>query len=73
MGRLAEGMDSRDITTQKDCVESDLSTSKPRIFAVFVFYQVDRVVLDVQFMKLPGWSCAASNFIITAHTAEYPA
>eukprot|EP00983_Pelagomonas_calceolata_P046393 1140139-Pelagomonas_calceolata.AAC.2 len=23
-------------------------------------------------MKLPGWSCAASNFFITSHTGEYP-
>eukprot|EP00983_Pelagomonas_calceolata_P067065 1149340-Pelagomonas_calceolata.AAC.1 len=23
-------------------------------------------------MKLPGWSCAASYFFITSHTAEYP-
>eukprot|EP00983_Pelagomonas_calceolata_P076989 1153674-Pelagomonas_calceolata.AAC.1 len=29
-------------------------------------------VLDVQLMKLPGWSCAASYFFITSHTAEYP-
>eukprot|EP00983_Pelagomonas_calceolata_P059569 1145969-Pelagomonas_calceolata.AAC.2 len=29
-------------------------------------------VLDVQFLKLPGWSCAASYFFITSHTAEYP-
>eukprot|EP00983_Pelagomonas_calceolata_P035227 1101718-Pelagomonas_calceolata.AAC.1 len=29
-------------------------------------------VLDVQFMELPGWSCAASSFFITSHTAEYP-
>eukprot|EP00983_Pelagomonas_calceolata_P080658 1155238-Pelagomonas_calceolata.AAC.1 len=28
-------------------------------------------VLDVQFMKLPGWSYAASYFFITSHTAEY--
>eukprot|EP00983_Pelagomonas_calceolata_P119062 1160565-Pelagomonas_calceolata.AAC.1 len=28
--------------------------------------------LDAQFMKLPGWSCAASYFFITSHTAEYP-
>eukprot|EP00983_Pelagomonas_calceolata_P134698 1162085-Pelagomonas_calceolata.AAC.5 len=23
-------------------------------------------------MELPGWSCAASYFFITSHTAEYP-
>eukprot|EP00983_Pelagomonas_calceolata_P080120 1155008-Pelagomonas_calceolata.AAC.1 len=28
-------------------------------------------VLDVQFMILPGWSCAASYFFIASHTAEY--
>eukprot|EP00983_Pelagomonas_calceolata_P056071 1144427-Pelagomonas_calceolata.AAC.5 len=27
-------------------------------------------VLDVQIMKLPGWSCAASHYFITSHTAE---
>eukprot|EP00983_Pelagomonas_calceolata_P018888 593922-Pelagomonas_calceolata.AAC.1 len=27
-------------------------------------------VLDVQITKLPGWSCAASYFFITSHTAE---
>eukprot|EP00983_Pelagomonas_calceolata_P025425 798560-Pelagomonas_calceolata.AAC.1 len=42
--------------TQKDCVESDHSTLK----------------LFAQFMKLPGWSCAALNFFISSHTAEYP-
>eukprot|EP00983_Pelagomonas_calceolata_P021761 681885-Pelagomonas_calceolata.AAC.1 len=25
-------------------------------------------VLDVQFMKLPGWSCVAPYFFITSHT-----
>eukprot|EP00983_Pelagomonas_calceolata_P025264 793656-Pelagomonas_calceolata.AAC.1 len=29
-------------------------------------------VLDAQFMKLPSWSCAASNYFITPHIAEYP-
>eukprot|EP00983_Pelagomonas_calceolata_P017493 547586-Pelagomonas_calceolata.AAC.1 len=29
-------------------------------------------VLDVQFMKLSGWSCAASYYFITPHTVEYP-
>eukprot|EP00983_Pelagomonas_calceolata_P050549 1142020-Pelagomonas_calceolata.AAC.2 len=29
-------------------------------------------VFYVQFMKLPGWSCAASYFFITSHTAEFP-
>eukprot|EP00983_Pelagomonas_calceolata_P076412 1153411-Pelagomonas_calceolata.AAC.3 len=33
---------------------------------------MDTAVLDVQFMKLPGWSCAASYSFITSHTAEYP-
>eukprot|EP00983_Pelagomonas_calceolata_P020305 640693-Pelagomonas_calceolata.AAC.1 len=28
--------------------------------------------LNVQFMKLPGWSCAALYFFISSHTAEYP-
>eukprot|EP00983_Pelagomonas_calceolata_P018192 570067-Pelagomonas_calceolata.AAC.1 len=28
-------------------------------------------VLDVQFMKLPGWSCAAPYLFITFHTEEY--
>eukprot|EP00983_Pelagomonas_calceolata_P056782 1144760-Pelagomonas_calceolata.AAC.1 len=28
-------------------------------------------VLDVQFTKLPGWSCDASYFFIASHTAEY--
>eukprot|EP00983_Pelagomonas_calceolata_P114604 1160111-Pelagomonas_calceolata.AAC.16 len=23
-------------------------------------------------MRLPGWSCAASNFIFTSHIVEYP-
>eukprot|EP00983_Pelagomonas_calceolata_P030462 955906-Pelagomonas_calceolata.AAC.1 len=23
-------------------------------------------------MKLPGWSCAASYFFMTSHTAEFP-
>eukprot|EP00983_Pelagomonas_calceolata_P057767 1145210-Pelagomonas_calceolata.AAC.1 len=34
--------------------------------------EVDMAVLDVQFLKLPGWSCAASSYFITSHTAEYP-
>eukprot|EP00983_Pelagomonas_calceolata_P048254 1140982-Pelagomonas_calceolata.AAC.3 len=42
--------------------------TRPRIFTLFAFYQVDMAVLDVQFMKLPGWSCAASYFFITSHT-----
>eukprot|EP00983_Pelagomonas_calceolata_P013534 433224-Pelagomonas_calceolata.AAC.1 len=29
-------------------------------------------VMDVQFMKLPGWGRAASYYFITSHTAEYP-
>eukprot|EP00983_Pelagomonas_calceolata_P100432 1158566-Pelagomonas_calceolata.AAC.7 len=29
-------------------------------------------VLDVQFMKLPGWSCAAPCLSVTSHIAEYP-
>eukprot|EP00983_Pelagomonas_calceolata_P066749 1149196-Pelagomonas_calceolata.AAC.4 len=28
-------------------------------------------VMDVQFTKLPGWSCVASYFFITSHAAEY--
>eukprot|EP00983_Pelagomonas_calceolata_P056191 1144478-Pelagomonas_calceolata.AAC.1 len=32
---------------------------------------MDMVILDVQFMKLPGWSCAASYFIVMSHTADY--
>eukprot|EP00983_Pelagomonas_calceolata_P045281 1139654-Pelagomonas_calceolata.AAC.2 len=35
--------------------------------------RVDMAVLDVQIMKLPGWSCDASYFFITSHTAEHPA
>eukprot|EP00983_Pelagomonas_calceolata_P056242 1144500-Pelagomonas_calceolata.AAC.1 len=27
--------------------------------------------LDVQFVELPGWVCAASYFFITSHIAEY--
>eukprot|EP00983_Pelagomonas_calceolata_P049560 1141565-Pelagomonas_calceolata.AAC.1 len=34
--------------------------------------RVDVAVLDVQFMKFPGWSCAASYFFITSHTEKYP-
>eukprot|EP00983_Pelagomonas_calceolata_P135349 1162146-Pelagomonas_calceolata.AAC.6 len=29
-------------------------------------------ILDVQFMKLPGWRCAAPYLFVTSHTAEYP-
>eukprot|EP00983_Pelagomonas_calceolata_P102066 1158761-Pelagomonas_calceolata.AAC.4 len=29
-------------------------------------------VLDVQFMKLSGWSCAASHLFVTPRIAEYP-
>eukprot|EP00983_Pelagomonas_calceolata_P022374 703718-Pelagomonas_calceolata.AAC.1 len=27
-------------------------------------------VLDIQFTKLPGWSCAASYFFMTSHTVS---
>eukprot|EP00983_Pelagomonas_calceolata_P133021 1161925-Pelagomonas_calceolata.AAC.1 len=59
---LLQGMGSIDspIHTQEDCVESDLSALK--LFAqltVLLLEALDMAVLDVQFMKLPGWSCAA--------------
>eukprot|EP00983_Pelagomonas_calceolata_P106547 1159242-Pelagomonas_calceolata.AAC.2 len=34
--------------------------------------RVDVTVLDVQFMKLPGWIIAASYFFTASHTVEYP-
>eukprot|EP00983_Pelagomonas_calceolata_P123521 1161015-Pelagomonas_calceolata.AAC.7 len=44
---------------------------RPSIFAVFDFYKVNMAVLDVQFMMLPGWSCAAPDLFVTSHTMEY--
>eukprot|EP00983_Pelagomonas_calceolata_P042945 1138713-Pelagomonas_calceolata.AAC.5 len=32
---------------------------------------VDMAFLDVQVMKLPGWSCAAPFLFVTSRTAEY--
>eukprot|EP00983_Pelagomonas_calceolata_P029879 935425-Pelagomonas_calceolata.AAC.1 len=48
--------------TQKDCVESDLSALKLRISLCCCGEAPHWAPgLDVQFMKLPGWSCAASS------------
>eukprot|EP00983_Pelagomonas_calceolata_P073041 1151981-Pelagomonas_calceolata.AAC.8 len=62
-GTSGRGMGSIDSPThtQKDCVEGDLSALNLKL-----------PVLDVQFMELPGWSCASSYFFITSRTAEYP-
>eukprot|EP00983_Pelagomonas_calceolata_P034771 1089385-Pelagomonas_calceolata.AAC.1 len=59
MTRLVEVIGNIDHPThsQKDFMESDL---------------LDMAVLDVQFMKLPGWSSAAFYYFITSYTAEYP-
>eukprot|EP00983_Pelagomonas_calceolata_P048492 1141062-Pelagomonas_calceolata.AAC.1 len=67
MARLVEGMDIHCVVTV-----TLVAGHQPQIFAVFNFYQVDMAVLDVQFKKLPGWSCIASYFFITSHIAEHP-
>eukprot|EP00983_Pelagomonas_calceolata_P058424 1145484-Pelagomonas_calceolata.AAC.1 len=36
------------------------------------YVELNMAVLDVQLIKLPGWSCAGYNFFISSHTAEYP-
>eukprot|EP00983_Pelagomonas_calceolata_P068779 1150071-Pelagomonas_calceolata.AAC.2 len=71
MAPLVECMGSIDSPahTQEDCVpvESDISTLK-----LFAQSLLEMAVLDVQFIKLPGWSstiCAASYFFIKSHTA----
>eukprot|EP00983_Pelagomonas_calceolata_P099608 1158475-Pelagomonas_calceolata.AAC.4 len=34
--------------------------------------QKAHAVLDIQFMKLSGWSCTAPNLCLASHTTEYP-
>eukprot|EP00983_Pelagomonas_calceolata_P101403 1158696-Pelagomonas_calceolata.AAC.2 len=72
MARLVEGVGSTGSPThtQEDCVENVLGTLK--LFAQFTVFMLERGGFGCSIHEVPGWSCAASYFCITSHTAEHP-
>eukprot|EP00983_Pelagomonas_calceolata_P134317 1162050-Pelagomonas_calceolata.AAC.4 len=54
------------------CCCCEASSWAPGLVSPQCLFSIKWIWRFWMFMNFPGWSCAASYFFITSHTAEYP-